>query len=312
MKILITGCAGFIGTNAVLRFSKNHEVLGIDNLSRKGSEKNLEFLRKNAYFAFLDMDITKPIISESDFDVIIHLAAQVGVQKSMIDPRFDFEQNVLGTLNVLEMARAQKKKPIVIFASTNKVYGEIKTNLPVSETTPLDFHTPYGVSKGAADQYVLDYSRMFGIKGVVFRQSCIYGEHQLGAEEQGWISWFLIADHEKKPITIYGDGTQRRDVLHVDDLLGLYEIAIKNIDSAEGQAFNIGGGSENTLSLLELIRKTKISTKIKYADWRPADQKCYISNISKVRNYLGWEPKIGVDEGLKRIKEFTYAQDISS
>lgn len=305
MRILVTGSCGFVGTNIVKRFAPEHHVIGIDNLSRADTDKNLLYLRRNFIWDFRKVDITNFDFNElPEVDVIFHMAAQVGVQSSINDPVNDFNQNILGTVKVLEYARRHTKKPIVIYASTNKVYGDIQVDKPVSEDQPLNFHTPYGVSKGSADQYVLDYSRIFGVPGVVFRQSCIYGTHQLGKEEQGWVAWFIIANHTGQPLTIYGDGTQVRDALFVDDLVDLYTLAIEKIDLAKGQAFNAGGGIKNILSLNDLVKKANITTPISYSDWRPADQKYYVSDISKLKNVLGWEPKIGVDEGLSRLKKF--------
>lgn len=297
MKILITGACGFIGSNLVERLSKKHEVFGIDNLSRKGSMDNFKATRN--LMTFRNIDITNPLPDLGKFDVIYHMAAQVGVQASIVDPMNDFRQNILGTLNVLEYAR--KDKPLVLYASTNKVYGELQVDAPVSESTPLDFHTPYGVSKGAADQYVLDYDRIYGVPGVVLRQSCIYGKNQLGTEEQGWVAWFLIADHTQQDITIYGDGNQRRDVLYVDDLVDLYELLGEQKITGY---FNVGGGPDNTLSLNELVKKARIKTTIKHADWRPSDQKYYVSDISKIHQVTGWCPSTGVVEGLQKTRDY--------
>lgn len=306
MKILITGSCGFIGTNVVAHYVKlGHQVIGLDNLSREGSEDNMLFLRRNYIFDFRKVDVTIfdfGILPE--VDVIIHLAGQVGVQASIANPTFDFNQNIVGTMQILEYARWHLKKPIVIFASTNKVYGDLQVNKPVNEQTPLNFHTPYGVSKGSADQYMLDYWRMYKVPTVVFRQSCIYGEHQLGKEEQGWIAWFMIANQTKQPLTIYGDGDQRRDVLHISDLLKAYDLAIEKIDTVRGQAFNLGGGEKNTLSLNELLVKANIFTPLVYKDWRPSDQKYYVSDISRAKKLLGWKPKVSVDEGLKRLQRY--------
>lgn len=308
MKILITGVCGFIGTNVALRYltDEKNKIIGIDDLSRKGSERNLTILSMYPNFSFEHEDIRQRMFGKEEVDVIIHLAAQVGVQKSLEDPRFDFEVNALGTLNLLEYARHLPKPPFFIFASTNKVYGDIQVNKPVSENQPLNFHTPYGCSKGVADQYVLDYSRVFGVPGVVFRQSCIYGPYQHGAEEQGWVAWFLIANQTRQQLTIFGDGNQVRDCLYIDDLVALYDKAIKHQDKFNGQAFNIGGGPENTLSLNQLVEKAKITTSIKFADWRKADQKYYVSDITKIGK-LGWKPKVSVDRGLKKLKKYVEA-----
>lgn len=300
-KILCTGSAGFIGTNLVDRYALDNHVIGIDNMGRAGNMDNLMYLRRKHIFDFRKADITSFDFSElPDVDIIFHMAAQVGVGGSIADPVNDFNQNILGTLKILEWARQMKKKPIVIFASTNKVYGELKVDKPVSETTPLDFHTPYGVSKGSADQYMLDYWRIYQVPTIVFRQSCIYGPRQLGKEEQGWVAWFLIADRTRQPLTIFGDGNQVRDVLHVNDLMDAYELAIEK--KQFGEAFNTGGGKQNILSLNTLVEKAEITTSISFADWRPADQKYYVSNITKL-NKLGWQPKISVDDGIKLLKK---------
>lgn len=303
MKILITGSCGFIGTNLIKRYAPHHQVIGIDNLSRYGSESNLLYLRRNYVFDFRKVDITTFDMNElPEVDVIFHMAAQVGVQRSIQDPIFDFNQNIIGTVKLLEFARKMKKKPVFIFASTNKVYGDIDTDIPVNEETPLNFHTPYGVSKGSADQYVLDYSRMYGVKGVVFRQSCIYGEHQLGSEEQGWVAWFIIANKHMLPITIYGDGNQRRDTLYVKDLIRAYDLAIKN-PKTWGKAFNIGGGVDNTLSLNELVEKAHVNTVIYFSKPRPSDQRYYVSDITKFSQLTSWYPTVGVDKGIEILQK---------
>jgi CDP-paratose 2-epimerase len=257
-------------------------------------------------------------------DVIYHLAGQVAVTTSVLDPRDDFENNALGTFNTLEAARAAGHHPIFIYASTNKVYGGMDDvavveratryeyrDLPngVSEHQPLDFHSPYGCSKGAGDQYVRDYARIYGLRTVVMRQSCIYGARQFGIEDQGWIAWFIIAAVTGKPITIYGDGKQVRDILFVTDLLDAYQAAIDRIDVVAGQVYNIGGGSENTLSvwvelgpmLEELLgRKVEVSR----GDWRPGDQHICIMDTRKAQRELGWRPQVGVAEGVRRLYEW--------
>lgn len=306
MRILITGGMGFIGSNLLERFAPNHDVFVMDNLSREGSLENYIKLFREYKFSFARHDISKPFSDIGEFDVIYHMAAQVGVQASIADPIKDMHDNIIGTMNVLEYARHQSRTPVVIFASTNKVYGSLQVEEPVSEDTPLDFHTPYGVSKGAAEQYVLDYDRIYGIPGIVFRQSCIYGKNQLGAEEQGWLAWFLIANRTRQPITIYGDGNQVRDALYIDDLVDLYEQASEG--SMHGQAFNVGGGPENTLSLNQLIEKANIDTKISFSDWRPADQRYYVSDITKVKKAFNWEPKINVDEGIRLTNKYVEAR----
>lgn len=305
MKILITGSCGFLGTNLVEHFCKKGDsVIGLDNLSRPGSEVNMQYLvDKYRNFRFIRRNIVRRV-EESEVDVIFHMAGQVGVQASIKNPMHDYWSNVHGTLNVLEMARSLKKRPIVVFASTNKVYGHLYTRTPVDEMAQLSFQTPYGCSKGAADQYVLDYDRIYDVPGVVLRQSCIYGKYQLGAEEQGWVAWFMIAHRTKQPITIYGNGKQVRDILYIDDLVELYDKIIHNVDKVRGKAYNIGGGPKNTLSLDELVEKAEIDTEISYDKWRPADQKYYVSDIGRIRRDLDWEPKIGVDEGLKKLRKY--------
>jgi CDP-paratose 2-epimerase len=332
MKYLITGGAGFIGSNYVnYLLSKGHQVVILDNLSRIGSQKNLQWLKeKYGELDFLKVDIREfptlldTIRNNIDIDVIIHFAAQVAVTTSVVDPRLDFEINAMGTFNLLEAIRQLKIDPIFIYTSTNKVYGEmfstgveLKHNrysyidLPfgISEKMPLDFHSPYGCSKGAADQYVRDYHRIYGLRSVVFRQSCIYGPRQFGVEDQGWVAWFLIAAVMKRPITIYGDGNQVRDLLYIDDLIAAYEQAIARINTIKGQIYNIGGGIRNTISIwgefkhiiTDLLGQ---SFEVNYADWRPGDQKIYISDISKAEKELNWSPKISVKDGLTRLFEW--------
>lgn len=325
-RILITGGAGFIGSNAAAHFTKNgYAVTVFDNLSRKGTDKNLSWLRETySKLAFIKGDIRKYAqIHEAvkEQDIILHLAAQVAVTTSVNDPRTDFEINALGTFNVLEAARAHGRRPIVLFSSTNKVYGGMEDvgivekngmyayrDFPkgISEKNQMDFHSPYGCSKGAADQYVRDYNRIYGIPTVVFRQSCIYGPRQFGVEDQGWVAWFIIALTLGKQISVYGDGKQVRDVLYIDDLVDAYERAITRIDRASGNIYNIGGGSKNVLSvwtrfgrILEKLFNRKIP--VTFADWRPGDQKVYVSDITKIQKELGWEPKIGVDQGVEKL-----------
>jgi len=327
-KYLITGGAGFIGSNYVHRLlTRGEDVTIYDNLSREGTEKNLEWLYqqhgKHA-FEFIQDDIrNEEAIEKASLgkQVIIHLAAQVAVTTSVSNPREDFAINAQGTFNVLEAARKSGEEPIILYTSTNKVYGEMDTiavkeeesryisldyPLGISEKYPLDFHSPYGCSKGCGDQYVRDYYRIYGIPTVVFRQSCIYGTRQFGMEDQGWLAWFVIAAIKNKPITIYGDGKQVRDVLFIDDLLNAYDKAIQNIQQAAGQIFNIGGGPENTISVWKefaplLERKLAKHIPVNYSNWRPGDQKIYVSDIRKIREYLDWQPKINVEEGVLRL-----------
>jgi CDP-paratose 2-epimerase len=252
--------------------------------------------------------------------VIAHLAAQVAVTMSVTEPRHDFEVNALGTFNLLESARRHTPSAAFLYASTNKVYGGLEhvgveqrhgryafRDRPggISEAEPLDFHSPYGCSKGAADQYVRDYARIYGLRSVVFRQSCIYGYRQFGVEDQGWVAWFTIQTVLGRPITIYGDGKQVRDMLFIDDLLDAYDAAVERIDRASGQVFNLGGGPENTLSLLELVqqldRLTGRPLRPAFADWRPGDQPVFIADVSGAAEALGWRPRTGVAEGVQKL-----------
>lgn len=324
-KLLITGGAGFIGSNLTAHFlRKNYRVTVFDNLSREGSADNLKYLKSLGSFDFIKGDVTRENeIAKAcqDQDIIFHLAAQVAVTTSVSDPRNDFEINALGTFNVLEGARSSGKKPVIIFSSTNKVYGGMEKariieknggytykDKPygISEAENLDFHSPYGCSKGAADQYVRDYSRIYNLPTVVFRQSCIYGPRQFGIEDQGWVAWFIIATALNKPISVYGDGKQVRDVLYVDDLVNLFEIAVNKISIARGKIYNVGGGRENILSvwskfgpMLEKLFKRKI--RVKFSNWRPGDQKVYISDIRLIEKELNWRPFVSVDSGVERL-----------
>lgn len=328
MKVLVTGGAGFIGSNiAVHCAKKGAEVIAIDNLSRTGTEQNVEWFTKDyPQITFIKGDIRDSSVLETAFDgadLIYHMAAQVAVTTSLDDPRTDFEVNALGTFNVLEAARAKAPSAIIIYASTNKVYGGMEhallqelhgrweyaderlKNQGISESFPLDFHSPYGCSKGAGDQYVRDYARMYGLRTLVFRQSCIYGPRQFGNEDQGWVMYFTRAALEGNPITIYGDGKQIRDILHIDNLIAAYEAAIDRIDHTSGHVFNIGGSPKNTISLLELLgwleRTLKKKVHYSFSDWRPGDQKVYVSNISALKSAVGWEPTIGKEKGLQSL-----------
>ena len=330
-RYLITGGAGFIGANYAHRLlARGEEVVIYDNLSRHGTEANLAWLRaehgEGAFRSVVaDVRDYEPLAEATrGADVVVHLAAQVAVTTSVEDPRTDFEVNALGTFNALEAARLSGNCPIFLYASTNKVYGGMEDvvvveeatryryrDLPegVPETQPLDFHSPYGCSKGSGDQYVRDYARIYGLSSVIFRQSCIYGPRQMGVEDQGWVAWFVIAAVTGEPITIYGDGKQVRDVLYINDLLDLYDLAVDRIDVAAGQVYNIGGGAGYTLAiwtefgpLLERLLGQPIP--VSYDDWRPGDQQVYVSDIRKARRELGWEPLVGVEEGIRRLYEW--------
>jgi CDP-paratose 2-epimerase len=327
MKWIVTGGAGFIGCNVVKRLmGLSHDVVVVDDLSRRGTRENLEWLQTLGKLTFVKQDIRDAagvrdvVARHADADVLLHLAGQVAVTTSVTDPRSDFEINALGTFNVLEGVRASGGKAIFLYASTNKVYGNMehegvalrgkrygykRLKRGVSEKAPLDFHSPYGCSKGTADQYVRDYARIYGLRTVVFRQSCIYGTRQFGIEDQGWVAWFTIAAVLGRRLTIFGDGRQVRDVLFVDDLADCYLKAVERIDRATGQVYNIGGGPENQLSLLDLIdllgRRTGGKVKPAFADWRPGDQKVFVSDVSKAKKELGWAPKVSAKAGVEQL-----------
>ncbi len=328
---LVTGGAGFIGSNCVRRLVERGEKVTIfDNLSRAGAASNLAWLRETfgeGAFRMVIGDIRDAAhltTAAREADVIIHLAAQVAVTTSVIRPREDFEINAQGTFNVLEAARLNERKPIIIYASTNKVYGgmeDVKVveketrwtyeDLPLGcpESQPLDFHSPYGCSKGTGDQYVRDYSRIYDLPTVVMRQSCIAGTRQFGVEDQGWVAWMIIAAVTGRPITVYGDGKQIRDVLYVEDLLDAYEAAIARIDQVRGRVYNLGGGPQNTMSIwtefgpmLEKLLGKKI--RVLRSDWRPGDQKVFVADIRKAKQELDWSPKIGIEDAVKRLFEW--------
>lgn len=327
MKTIITGGAGFIGSNAASRYlQRGHHVVIVDNLCRDGVRKNLEWLRSQNSLEFVQLDIrdaagmARLFREHRDASQVLHLAAQVAVTTSVTDPRADFEVNALGTFNVLEAMRLAEMTAPILYSSTNKVYGEMTDvgviqkdgrycyrSLPfgVPEDRTLDFHSPYGCSKGSADQYVIDYHRIYGLRTIVFRQSCIYGYRQFGAEDQGWVAWFMIATQLGRPITIYGDGKQVRDILFIDDLLDAYDAAFARPDAAIGKAYNIGGGPENVLSLLELVayieKRQKQKLACGYSDWRPGDQKVFVSDIRRAQAELNWVPKIGCHKGLELL-----------
>lgn len=328
-KILVTGGSGFIGSNLMDRLlAAGEHAVAFDNLSRRGAIKNADWLRAKygSKFELVEGDVRDArAIAEAarDADSIFHLAAQVAVTTSVTDPRNDFDINALGTFNTLEAARASGRNPVFVFSSTNKVYGAME-NVGVvekatryvydglegaSEEQPLDFHSPYGCSKGSADQYVRDYARIYGLRSVVFRQSAIYGYRQFGEEDQGWLAWFIIAAVLGRPITIYGDGKQVRDMLFIDDLVDAFEAALQRIDRVAGHVYNIGGGPKNTISvwtefgpmLEELLGR---SIPVTYSDWRPGDQKVCIYDISKARRELDWQPRVDVPTGVRKLYQW--------
>jgi CDP-paratose 2-epimerase len=325
MNMLITGGAGFIGVHAAARFAREHQVTVLDNLSRRGSLANLQWLRENRRVNFIEADVRRPeavvkAVQETRPAVVLHLAAQVAVTTSVTDPRTDFDVNALGTFNVLEAVRKLAPEAVLLYASTNKVYGAMEetgivlkdgryqyAELPhgVAEDQPLDFHSPYGCSKGAADQYVRDYARIYNLRTITFRQSCIYGTRQFGVEDQGWIAWFAICSVLAKPVTIYGDGRQVRDVLWVDDLLDAYEAAVRRADRLSGHIFNIGGGPANQLSLRETVRLLEkfqgAPLAHTFADWRPGDQRVFIADTRRAQRELAWKPRVNPAEGVRRL-----------
>ena len=327
---LVTGGAGLVGSNLCdALLVDSHNVTVYDNLARPGTETNLAWLRNRHgdQVRFVDSDVRDADAlryAARDVDVIYHLAGQVAVTTSVDDPRSDFEVNALGTLNVLEAARAGGRQPIVVFTSTNKVYGGMEdvevvragsryayAELPfgVPETRPLDFHSPYGCSKGAGDQYVRDYSRIYGLPTVVFRMSCIYGPRQFGTEDQGWLAHLMITAASGRAISIYGDGLQVRDALFVDDLVRTFRLAVERIGTTAGEIYNIGGGPTNTLSVWSefgpLLRGLRgKETEVSFAAWRPGDQRCYVSDIRKAQQDMGWSPQVDLARGLQRLWEW--------
>jgi CDP-paratose 2-epimerase len=330
--VLITGGCGFIGTNLAHRFLRDgYRVCVYDNLSRAGVERNLDWLRATHGSKLIvkiadtrDAAALRDTVRRASH--VFHFAAQVAVTTSLDDPATDFDVNARATLRVLEAVRSSLHRPPLFFTSTNKVYGglddvrlleermrytprleQIAQN-GISEERPLDFHSPYGCSKGAADQYVRDYARSYDLQTVVFRMSCIYGPHQFGTEDQGWVAHFLIRALNREPITIYGDGKQVRDLLYVEDLVEAFLAADRTIDACSGQAFNIGGGAVNTISLLELLAMLRAldgrDARVEWSDWRTGDQRYYVSDTARFQELTGWAPRVGAAEGIRKLREW--------
>jgi CDP-paratose 2-epimerase len=334
MKLLITGGCGFLGSNlAAHAISQGIDLCVFDSLYREGSRSNLAWLQGLGAFTYMHGDIrnandVERVVAEFAPDAVFHLAGQVAMTTSIANPRMDFEVNALGTLNVLEAVRKHVSNAAVFYSSTNKVYGDLEQyayeetatryaciDKPVGfdESTPLDFHSPYGCSKGSADQYLRDYHRIFGLKTVVFRHSSMYGGRQFATADQGWIGWFCqkaveIKRGQTKPFTISGNGKQVRDVLHAEDMVRLYFGAAARIDAAAGQAFNIGGGIDNSLSLLELFEFLSgvIERPMRYEQLPPreSDQRVFVADLTKAKAILGWTPQVSAREGVGRMVEW--------
>lgn len=344
MKLLITGGCGFLGSNlAAHALTQGIELCVFDSLYRHGSQSNLQWLRSQGRFEFVHGDIrnandVQRVIMRFKPDAIFHLAGQVAMTTSIADPRMDFEVNALGTLNVLEAVRTHAPEAVVIYSSTNKVYGDLEqyryreTNTRYvcvehpsgfDERTPLDFHSPYGCSKGSADQYLRDYNRIFGLKTVVFRHSSMYGGRQFATADQGWIGWFCQMAAQTRagtlaaPFTISGNGKQVRDVLHAEDMISLYFSTLRHIDAAAGQAFNIGGGIDNSLSLLELFKllESEIDQPLRHTCLPPreSDQRVFVADIAKATTLLGgWKPKVSVTTGVAQMLAWVTATIVSA
>jgi CDP-paratose 2-epimerase len=336
--ILVTGGCGFVGSNlAAEALGRAMRVVVFDNLGRHGSTRNLQWLRSRGELEFFHGDTRHAeevarAVELAQPDIVAHLAGQVAMTTSVGAPRLDFETNVIGTFNVLEALRRAGSRAALIYSSSNKVYGDLETirlderalryeaiDFPsgIDERAPLDFRTPYGCSKGAADQYVLDYARSFGLRTAVFRHSTIYGGRQFATADQGWVGWFCrqaletVRDPGREPFTICGDGKQVRDLLHVSDAVNIYLTAAERIDEVAGEAFNIGGGPANSASLLELFamleERLRVSLRYRRLPWRANDQKYFVADIGKAERLLGWRPMVtresGVDSTLRWERE---------
>jgi CDP-paratose 2-epimerase len=335
LHVIVTGGAGFIGSNVSASFLRDgNRVTVFDSLVRPGVDRNLEWLEAQAPAGALrfihgdvrDADLVRSVVGADDVQLVFHFAAQTAVTTSLTDPRDDLEVNVLGTHNVLEAVRHSLADvpPMLFYTSTNKVYGALShrscaerdsryvfadpeiDRFGVSECEPLDFHSPYGCSKGAADQYVHDYARIYGLRTVVFRMSCIYGPRQFGTEDQGWVAHFMLAAAGGQPLTIYGNGKQVRDLLFIDDLVRAFRLAALHIETSAGQVYNMGGGPANSVSIWRELRPrleayAGRSLQVSIDEWRPGDQPVYVSDTRKAAREFGWQPHVDIDTGLRRL-----------
>lgn len=340
MRYLITGGCGFLGSNLADEvLNRDGELFILDDLSRKGSEENLDWLKSKGDLTFYKEDIrskenVSKVVRDVNPDVIFHLAGQVAMTTSIENPRLDFEINALGTFNLLEAVREHDSESLVVYSSTNKVYGDLEWveyreedsryvgvgyENGFDENTPLEFHSPYGCSKGAADQYMLDYARIFDINTVVLRHSTMYGGRQFATYDQGWIGWFCQKAIEtkmgllKEPFTISGTGKQVRDVLHSNDIKSLYFGLVENKQLVKGEVFNIGGGVKNSLSLLELfsLLENKLNIKLDYKkiEERESDQKVFIADLGKIKKIIQWEPKVDKSKGLDMMLDWLSSEN---